>query len=305
MFDVKALLELPSEQINSATQDLDSWDALRIVQAMNQADQQVPQAIAAYLPQIAAAVDIISARLQQGGRLIYCGAGTSGRLGVLDAAECPPTFNTAPEQVIGLIAGGEAAMFRAQEGAEDNAQAGQHDLVAIGLGANDVVVGLAASGRTPYVQGALHYAQQQGAATVSISTNANGSIHQVADINISPAVGAEVLTGSTRLKAGTMQKLVLNMLSTASMIRLGKSYGNLMVDLRASNQKLVVRSRRILMAVTDLDETQAEQALQQAKGNLKQAIVMQLCQCSQLEAQQALTQHNGHVRLALQALQQR
>ncbi|HAS4358813.1 TPA: N-acetylmuramic acid 6-phosphate etherase, partial [Vibrio cholerae] len=243
---IAALSHLVSEGRNPDTMDIDLLSSQEIVERLNQQDKQVPLAVEAVLPQIAQAVDKITAAFKQGGRLIYLGAGTSGRLGVLDASECPPTFGVSDQMVIGLIAGGKEAMFTAQEGAEDNATLGAHDLQQIDFSSKDVLVGIAASGRTPYVIGALEYANDLGATTIALSCNPDSPIAEIAQIAISPVVGPEALTGSTRLKSGTAQKLVLNMLTTASMIRLGKSYQNLMVDVRATNRKLIARAVRIV-----------------------------------------------------------
>ncbi|PAS12554.1 N-acetylmuramic acid 6-phosphate etherase, partial [Vibrio cholerae] len=254
---IAALSHLVSEGRNPDTMDIDLLSSQEIVERLNQQDKQVPLAVEAVLPQIAQAVDKITAAFKQGGRLIYLGAGTSGRLGVLDASECPPTFGVSDQMVIGLIAGGKEAMFTAQEGAEDNATLGAHDLQQIDFSSKDVLVGIAASGRTPYVIGALEYANDLGATTIALSCNPDSPIAEIAQIAISPVVGPEALTGSTRLKSGTAQKLVLNMLTTASMIRLGKSYQNLMVDVRATNRKLIARAVRIVMQATDCQREEA------------------------------------------------
>ncbi len=241
----QTLKQLTSEQRNSASLNLDQLSALEIVQLMNQEDQKVALAVNDQLAQIAQAVEVIVSAFQQGGRLIYQGAGTSGRLGVLDASECPPTFGVPFGQVIGLIAGGDRAIRKAVENAEDNREAGKVDLMQIQLSDKDVVVGLAVSGRTPYVLGGLAYAKSLGAKTIAISCNAHSEMAEIADIAITPIVGAEVLTGSSRLKAGTAQKMVLNMLSTASMVLMGKCYQNLMVDVQATNEKL--RHRAVIL----------------------------------------------------------
>ena len=238
MIPANTLDALATEQNNPASAAIDEMTTLEMMTLINQEDQKAALSIAPILPQIAAAVDLIAERLQQNGRLIYCGAGTSGRLGILDAAECPPTFGTEPGQVIGLIAGGREAMFQAQEGAEDDEAAAVSDLTAIELTAADVVVGLSASGRTPYAVSALRYARQRGAATIAVASSPASPLAQEADIALTAFPGPEVIAGSTRLKAGTVQKLILNMLSTGTMIRLGKVYGNRMVDLQATNEKL-------------------------------------------------------------------
>lgn len=293
------LAKLASEGRNPETLHIDRQSTLDILTTINRQDKQVPEAIARVLPAIANAVDHIVTAFQQGGRLIYMGAGTSGRLGVLDASECPPTFSVPADMVIGLIAGGPEAMFHAQEGAEDNAQSGADDLQQLALTAKDVVVGIAASGRTPYVLGGLHYARSLGAITVALACNSGSAIGLAADIAIEPEVGPEVITGSTRLKSGTAQKLVLNMLTTASMIRIGKVYQNLMVDLNASNLKLQARAQRIVMQATETDEEQAMAALTAADNNVKLAILMLLSGLDKTTAQARLQQHQGVLNAAL------
>ncbi|WP_217645484.1 N-acetylmuramic acid 6-phosphate etherase [Oceanisphaera psychrotolerans] len=287
------LARLTSEGRNPDTLHIDRQSTLEILTTINRQDQQVPEAVARVLPAITTAVDTIVAAFRRGGRLIYMGAGTSGRLGVLDASECPPTFSVPEGMVVGLIAGGPQAMFRAQEGAEDNEQLGAQDLQQLELSADDVVVGIAASGRTPYVLGGLHYARSLGATTVALACNGGSAIGQAADIAIEPEVGPEVITGSTRLKSGTAQKLVLNMLTTASMIRLGKVYQNLMVDLHASNLKLQARAQRIVMQATGVDEKDAARALSQADNDVKLAILMLLSGLGKAEARTRLAQHQG------------
>ncbi|WMC10683.1 N-acetylmuramic acid 6-phosphate etherase [Oceanimonas pelagia] len=293
------LARLASEGRNPDTLDIDTLSALDIVTLINRQDARVPEAVARVLPAIAAAVELIESALRRGGRLIYTGAGTSGRLGVLDASECPPTFSVPHGLVVGLIAGGEAAMFKAQEGAEDNEQLGAQDLREIGLTAQDVVVGIAASGRTPYVLGGLRYARGLGAGTVALACNTGSAIGREAAIAIEPEVGPEVITGSTRLKAGTAQKLVLNMLSTAAMIRLGKVYQNLMVDLHASNQKLKARAIRMVMQATGEDEHTAAAALTAADNEVKLAILMLLTGLGKTEARARLALGQGVLRRAL------
>lgn len=294
------LARLTSEGRNPDTLDIDTQSALDIVTAINAQDKQVPAAVEKVLPAIAAAVEMIESALRRGGRLIYTGAGTSGRLGVLDASECPPTFSVPHGLVVGLIAGGEAAMFQAQEGAEDNARQGEQDLRNINLSGKDVVVGIAASGRTPYVIGGLRYARSLGAGTVALACNTGSAIGREADIAIEPEVGPEVITGSTRLKAGTAQKLVLNMLSTAAMIRMGKVYQNLMVDLHASNQKLEARAIRIVMQATGADEATAANALAAADSEVKLAILMLLSGLNKTEARARLQRGQGVLRRALE-----
>lgn len=287
------LAKLVSEGRNPDTLNIDKLDTLDLLATINAQDQQVPLAVAKVLPAITQAVDAIVAAFQQGGRLIYMGAGTSGRLGVLDASECPPTFSVPADMVVALIAGGPEAMFRAQEGAEDNVKLGADDLRQLELTNKDVVVGIAASGRTPYVLGGLAYARHIGATTVALACNTGSAIGAAADIAIEPAVGPEVITGSTRLKSGTAQKLVLNMLSTASMIRIGKVYQNLMVDLHASNFKLEARALRIVMQATDATQAQAAAALTAADNQVKLAILMLLSGLEKPQAQARLTQHKG------------
>ncbi|EKO3486524.1 N-acetylmuramic acid 6-phosphate etherase [Vibrio fluvialis] len=295
-----ALSHLVSEGRNPDTMDIDLLSSQEIVQRLNQQDKLVPLAVEKVLPQIALAVDRITEAFKQGGRLIYMGAGTSGRLGVLDASECPPTFGVSDQMVIGLIAGGRDAMFTAQEGAEDSPLLGIDDLKAIGFSAQDVLVGIAASGRTPYVIGALEYANDLGAVTVALSCNPNSPIAELASIAISPMVGPEALTGSTRLKSGTAQKLVLNMLTTASMIRLGKSYQNLMVDVKATNKKLVARAVRIVMQATDCDRYTAEALLAESDNNAKVAILMHLTGVDAAQAKAKLSDSDGFLRRAME-----
>ncbi|ENM3850592.1 N-acetylmuramic acid 6-phosphate etherase [Vibrio cholerae] len=297
---IAALSHLVSEGRNPDTMDIDLLSSQEIVERLNQQDKQVPLAVEAVLPQIAQAVDKITASFKQGGRLIYLGAGTSGRLGVLDASECPPTFGVSDQMVIGLIAGGKEAMFTAQEGAEDNATLGAHDLQQIDFSSKDVLVGIAASGRTPYVIGALEYANDLGATTIALSCNPDSPIAEIAQIAISPVVGPEALTGSTRLKSGTAQKLVLNMLTTASMIRLGKSYQNLMVDVRATNRKLIARAVRIVMQATDCQREEAEALLKESHNNAKLAILMHLTGINYEQATAKLSQSDGFLRRAME-----
>ncbi len=296
---LNALSRLVSEGRNPETMDIDLLSSREIVERLNQQDKTVPFAVEKVLPQIALAVEKITEAFKNKGRLIYCGAGTSGRLGVLDASECPPTFGVSEQMVIGLIAGGKEAMFKAQEGAEDSEELGKTDLQSIQLAQNDVVVGIAASGRTPYVIGAIAYANSINATTVAVSCNPDSPIAQSAKIAISPIVGPEALTGSTRLKSGTAQKLILNMLTTASMIRLGKSYQNLMVDVKATNKKLIARAIRIVMQATECDKARAEYLLEQSENNAKVAILMELAGLSFEEATQTLTQSDGFLRKAV------
>lgn len=299
---LQTLAQLITEQRNPNTADIDQLDALGIVQKMNQEDEQVALAVKACLPQIAQAVEKIVHAFKQGGRLVYIGAGTSGRLGVLDASECPPTFGVPPEMVVGIIAGGERALRHPIEGAEDDKNAGKTDLEHIAFSSKDVLVGIAASGRTPYVIGALEYANSLGATTVAIASNPQSAMGQIAQIAIETVVGAELLTGSSRLKSGTAQKLVLNMLSTASMVLIGKCYQNLMVDVQASNEKLKARAIRIVMQATECDKATAEQVLLETGGNAKLAIMMILSQLDKANAQQLLNQQQGKLRQALSTI---
>jgi N-acetylmuramic acid 6-phosphate etherase len=291
---------LTTEARNAASEGIDALSALEIVRLMNAEDERVAGAVLAEAENIALAIETIAERLRKGGRLIYLGAGTSGRLGVLDAAECPPTFNTLPGQVLGLIAGGEAALTRAVEGAEDHPEFAIADLEAVNVGAADVVVGIASSGRTPYVIGGLKAARERGAFTIGFSCNAEPDLIAAADLMITPVVGPEVITGSTRLKAGTATKLTLNMLTTGAMVLLGKTYGNLMVDLRATNNKLLERTRRIVMLLTGLDAAQAESLLAKCNGELKTAVVANQRALTVDRARELLARAGGHLRRALQ-----
>jgi N-acetylmuramic acid 6-phosphate etherase len=290
---------LVSETRNPQTMDLDCLSTLAMVERFNQQDALVAGAVEKTLPEVADAVDAASESLKAGGRLIYMGAGTSGRLGVLDASECPPTFGVPHGLVIGLIAGGPGALLKAVEGAEDNQQLGEDDLKALNLTANDMVVGLAASGRTPYVIGGLRYARNLGCRTAAISCNPGSAIAQEAEIAISPVVGPEALTGSTRLKSGTAQKLVLNMISTGAMVKLGKVYENLMVDMKATNIKLVDRACRIVVEATGATREDAEKALKQTDYEVKPAILMILTGVDAETAQARLADSRGYLRPAL------
>lgn len=296
---LQTLSTLITEQRNPNSMHVDSLSALEIVQLMNDEDKQVPLAIEKCLPQIAQAVECIVAAFQQGGRLVYIGAGTSGRLGVLDASECPPTFGVSPEMVKGIIAGGERALRHPIEGAEDSKSQAVVDLQTIQFSSKDVLVGIAASGRTPYVIGALEYAKSLGSVTASIASNPNSAMANIVDIAIDTVVGPEVLTGSSRLKSGTAQKLVLNMLTTASMILMGKCYQNLMVDVQASNEKLKARAIRIVMQATDCDKAIAEETLKQADQNAKLAIMMILSGLERAQAEALLEKHQDKLQLAL------
>ncbi|MDF2042505.1 MULTISPECIES: N-acetylmuramic acid 6-phosphate etherase [unclassified Pantoea] len=295
------LSQMLTEGRNPASQNIDELSTEAMLRVINDEDKKVALAVEAIVPQIATAVDAICAAFRAGGRLIYCGAGTSGRLGILDASECPPTFGTPREQVIGLIAGGHTAILQAVENAEDNREQGAQDLKDIHFSRHDVLVGIAASGRTPYVLGALVYANELGATTVALSCNPGSAMSQVAAIALTPVVGPEVVTGSSRMKAGTAQKLVLNMLTTGSMIRSGKVYGNLMVDVEATNQKLVQRQVNIVMQATDCDDATARAALTGCGGHCKTAILMVLADLDADEAKALLSQHQGFIRQALQA----
>ncbi len=292
--------KLVTEGRNPDTVNIDQMNSLEIVVLMNQEDQKVALAVEKELGAIANAVDLITYALGHGGRLFYLGAGTSGRLGILDASECPPTFGVEPTLVQGFIAGGEGAIHKAIENAEDRAELGHQDLIDRGVTAQDVVVGIAASGRTPYVIGALEEALRIGAKTIALSCNPASPMAKMADVAISPVVGPEVVMGSTRLKAGTAQKMVLNMLTTASMIQLGKVFSNLMVDVQATNAKLVERAKRIVVLATGCSEEEAASALAQCDLNPKTAIVMNLGSVDAARAKELLTDAKGFVRRALE-----
>jgi len=294
------LENLTTEGRNPASEDLDSLSPIEIVQLINSEDAKVAEAVGEQEESIAKAIEVIAHRLWHGGRLVYVGAGTSGRLGILDAAECPPTFNSDPAKVLGIIAGGPTAMLRAVEGAEDSPELAAEDLRNIELCSHDVVVGIATSGRTPYVLGALDYARSQGAYAIGLSCNRDTTISSRADLSIAPVVGPEVVSGSTRMKAGTATKMVLNMLSTGAMVRLGKTYGNLMVDLQATNTKLTARTKRILCSLTDLNDEQAVELLQLCDGELKTAIVAHLLSKAPDEARQRLQETHGRLKQSLE-----
>ncbi len=293
------LSNLITERRNPASNNIDTLSTLEMLTVINNEDRRVPEAITPYLPQIAQLVDRVAQAFAEGGRLIYIGAGTSGRLGILDASECPPTFGTRPEQVVGIIAGGHKAILSAVENVEDNREQGAADLKALNFSAKDVLVGLAASGRTPYVLGAMAWAKSLNASVAVVSCNPQSEMATLADIAITPAVGPEVVTGSTRLKAGTAQKLVLNMITTGAMIRSGKVYSNLMVDVEATNAKLIERQISIVMDATDCDRNTAQAALQQCNRHCKTAIVMVLTGLDAAQAGAVLEQNNGFIRLAL------
>ncbi|MFE2426672.1 N-acetylmuramic acid 6-phosphate etherase [Streptomyces sp. NPDC059373] len=294
-----AFAALTTEAFRPELAEIDRQPTLEIARLMNAEDAGVPTAVAAQLPAIAAAIDAIAARMARGGRLVYAGAGTAGRLGVLDASECPPTFNTPPEQVLGLIAGGPSALVASVEGAEDSKALAAADLDELKLTPDDTVVGIAASGRTPYAVGAVEHARALGALTVGVSCNAGSALAAAAEHGIEVVVGPEFLTGSTRLKSGTAQKLVLNMLSTITMIRLGKTYGNLMVDVRASNEKLRARSRRIVALATGAPVDAVEAALAVTGGEVKPAILVVLGGVDGPTAERLLAEAGGHLRAAL------
>jgi N-acetylmuramic acid 6-phosphate etherase len=288
-----------TEEINYEASQIDLIPTLEMVRIINQEDAKVAQAVQAELPKIAEAIDAIASRLQKNGRLIYMGAGTSGRLGILDASECPPTYNTPPSMVVACIAGGQRAVDQAKEEAEDNIELGRHDVQVLDLNQNDAVVGIAASGSTPYVLGAIAYAREVGALSVGLACNANTPLERAVQIMIAPLVGPEVINGSTRMKAGTAQKMVLNMLSTGTMIKLGRTFGNLMVDVQATNDKLRRRATRIVQLATGLEENEAATLLQQANNEPKTAIVAALAQITPTVARQRLEEANGIVRIAL------
>jgi len=292
--------QLTTESRNTASMDIDELSPLEIVQLMVDEDRTIADAVELEASSIAAAIDVITRQLKIGGRLIYMGAGTSGRLGVLDASECPPTFSTPPEWVVGLIAGGHDALTRAIEGAEDYPEQGAQDLREIELTDQDVVVGIATSGRTPYVIGGLEYARSFGAFAIGFCCNQDSPLAEVADLMIVPVVGPEVVSGSTRLKAGTATKMVLNMLTTGAMIRLGKTYGNLMVDLSATNEKLAIRSCNIVMEFSGLQRQEAQAVLDRCAGELKTAIVAAKCDVSPDVARRRLSRADNHLRAALE-----
>ena len=291
---------LTTEASNAASQNIDTLSAIEIARLMNAEDAKVAEAVTRELAAIALAIEEIAGRLRSGGRLVYLGAGTSGRLGVLDASECPPTFSTPPELVLGLIAGGDTAIRRAVEGAEDHPEFGVNDLKQIALSSKDIVVGIATSGRTPYVFGGLNYAREVGAYAIGLSCNDDSALAGVADLMITPIVGPEIIAGSTRLKAGTATKIVLNMLTTSAMILIGKTYGNLMVDVNAlGSEKLRDRARRIVHIVTDLDYEEADKLLKSARWNVKLAIVMQKTGLSATKAAARLRKSDDLIREAI------
>ena len=294
------LQKIATEQCNPNTVNIDTLPTLEMVKLINREDHKVAEAVSLVADQIAQAVDVIADRLARGGRLIYCGAGTSGRLGILDAVECPPTYSTEPEMVQGLIAGGYPAIFKAVEGAEDSKELGIQDMRGIGFQAGDVLVGIAASGRTPYVLGCMEYARELGAVTVAVTCCPGSVLDTFADIGIAPCPGPEVVTGSTRMKSGTAQKMVLNMLSTGAMIKLGKVYGNLMVDVKPSNEKLIRRCVTIVCAAAECDEATAVAALEKCEYRPKIAIVMVLMGVDAEEAQKLLGAADGRIAKVLE-----
>ncbi|MHC2066361.1 N-acetylmuramic acid 6-phosphate etherase [Bremerella sp. T1] len=293
------LEHLTTEARNPASEDLDELSTTELVTLINDQDAFVATSVGQQAPQIAAAIDVIAERLNNSGRLIYIGAGTSGRLGILDAAECPPTFSSDPKQVVGLIAGGPTALTTAVEGAEDRPELGAEDLQSIDLGPRDVVVGIATSGRTPYVIGGLDYARRVGAFAIGLTCNDNSELESHCNLVIAPVVGPEVLSGSTRMKAGTATKMVLNMLSTGAMIRQGKTYGNLMVDLRATNSKLTARAKRIVKAATQLPDAVVSQLLLDCQGEVKTAIVVHHTGETPEMARTLLNESGGHLKQAI------
>ncbi|MCY9803516.1 N-acetylmuramic acid 6-phosphate etherase [Vibrio scophthalmi] len=294
------LSHLVTESRNQSSQNIDTLSTIEMLKVINNEDQKVALAVEKVLPEIAKVVDAVKAAFAVGGRLIYMGAGTSGRLGILDASECPPTYGTPAEQVVGLIAGGHKAILKAVENAEDSPQLAVDDLRNLNLTEKDVVVGIAASGRTPYVLGGMEYARNVGAFVASLVCNPSCPMIDAADVAIVPVVGAEIVTGSSRMKAGTAQKLVLNMITTGAMIRSGKVFGNLMVDVEATNAKLIQRQANIVMEATGADEQEAELALSQCQRHCKTAILMILTGLDAAQAKTLLEQNNGFIRLALE-----
>ena len=294
------LKKIATEQRNPNTMNIDTLPTIEMVKLINQEDHKVAEAVALVTDKIAEAIDVIADRMSKGGRLIYCGAGTSGRLGILDAVECPPTYSTEPEMVQALMAGGYPAIFKAVEGAEDSKELGVQDMKNINFASGDVLVGIAASGRTPYVLGCMEYAKELGAPTVSVTCCPGSVLDNFADIGIAPCPGPEVITGSTRMKSGTAQKMVLNMLSTGSMIKLGKVYGNLMVDVKPSNEKLIRRCVTIVVNATGCDDAAATAALEACGYRPKTAIIMVLCGVNAEEAVALLDKADGRVAKVLE-----
>ena len=297
------LKNIQTEGVNPNTCNIDQLSTLDMVKLINREDHRVAEAVALVTDQIAAAIDVIADRVGKGGRLIYCGAGTSGRLGILDAVECPPTYSTEPEMVQALMAGGYSAIFKAVEGAEDSRELGASDMKQIGFCADDVLVGIAASGRTPYVLGCMEYAKALGAPTVSVTCCPGSALDSFADIGIAPCPGPEVITGSTRMKSGTAQKMVLNMLSTGTMVKLGKVYGNLMVDVKPSNKKLIRRCERIVSLATGVTEEEAAVYLEQCDYRPKTAIVMIRCAVDVQKAVALLEECGGRIANVIAAVE--
>ena len=301
MSDLK-LDKLTTESRNLNTSNIDKVSTLEMVKIINNEDKKVAEAVEKEIPKIAQAIDYVVERIKKGGRLIYIGAGTSGRLGILDASECPPTYGVSEELIQGIIAGGREAIFRAKEGAEDSKELAIEDLKLKKLSSNDIVVGIAASGRTPYVVGGLEYGNQIGALTISITCNSDSEVSKTSQISIAPIVRAEVITGSTRLKSGTAQKLVLNMLSTGSMIKLGKVYGNLMVDVKATNKKLIERAKKIVCEATGIEKNLAEDILLKTDYDVKLSIFMILSGLSLNDAREKLLENDGYIAKALESI---
>lgn len=287
--------KIPTEQANPRSAHIDKMSVMEMLELINSEDAMIIEAVAKEKEHIAAAIEKIYEQLYAGGRLIYCGAGTSGRLGILDAVECPPTYSTSPEMVQGVIAGGEIAVFRAVEGAEDSEELGVIDLQKINFGRDDILVGIAASGRTPYVLGAIRYAKEQGARVISVTCSPGSEIDLESDIGIAPYPGPEVITGSTRMKCGTTEKMVLNMLTTCTMVKMGKVYGNLMVDVNPSNEKLIHRCISIICSATGCTQEKAKEVLEISGNRAKIAIVMILCDCNVEKAEERLQMANGHI----------
>jgi N-acetylmuramic acid 6-phosphate etherase len=294
--------KLTTESINEATRNIDRLESLDIVTLINNEDKKVAEAIEKVLPQIAEAVESIVERFKRGGRIIYCGAGSSGRMGTLDAVELTPTYSVSPTRAFGLLAGGDEAMYTAVEGAEDSEELAVEDLKRVKLTADDCVIGIAASGRTPYTKAALEFGKQTGAFTISVTCNQDSAMAKIADISIAPVVGPEVINGSTRMKAGTAQKMVVNMLSTGAMIRLGKVYQNYMVHVQPTNEKLVKRAVKMIIELTGAEEERALKMLYEADKDVAAAIVMIECSCSKNQAREALLASGGQVREAIAAV---
>lgn len=290
---------LTTETVNEATKEIDRLDSLGIVTLINQEDKKVAEAVEKELPQVARAVDAIAERFAKGGRIIYCGAGSSGRMGTLDAVELTPTYSVPPERAFGLLAGGEQAMYKAVEGAEDSRELAVEDLKRAGVTADDCVIGIAASGRTPYTAAALEYGNQVGALTISVTCNSGSEMAKLAQISIAPVVGAEAISGSTRMKAGTAQKMIVNMLSTATMVKLGKVYQNYMVHVQPTNEKLVVRAANMIAEITGADRETAMEMLEKAQMKVPEAIIMLEGGCTLGEAAKALAETKGNVRDAI------